>query len=755
MTRLLLRKLGRDLREHWTQFASVALMAALSVLIFVGMEGGWRGIDTQVEGFADSHRMPDAWVSGHGLTKNDVRALEEHVDDPEQIEEAALVDTVLAHHDGTQVSLTAQPADDINIPWVTAGTPVDDGGGVWIDDGYARAHDLDPGDTLTVTVGDATMELTVRGLILLPDKIAFTGAGRVAPDPQAAGYGLVSAGTLDLLPPEAVQQTILVRGDLHDLADRARDALGPAYTSYAERDSHPHVATAFERVAQIRSLSYLFSGLFLLVALLSITTSLRRLTDVQRSEVATLKALGVTNARIGGYYTAMSIVPVLVGSAAGLALTPALSRFVLDTQRGSFSLPAWETDYSALSLLLPAGLLLACVAAAWSATRSTRRMSPAEGLRPDIGRARRTPVERVRRLWQRIGYGARWSARDATTNPVRVLLGVVATAGCMMLLVAGFGMPATLETQVQSSYSQQYLYDTRVQVSPAADDTLRARLGEHDGQWIQQTTARIDDGPEHTLTVLGTGDLFRLLDGDGDPLPASDGAVVSAQVAHARGLGVGDDITVTLGDGTEVGARVSAITSVSEPQGVAFTADAWEAAGGTFHPNAFLSDTLIADDLATLPGVVSSVSLADQQANAQSLVDSLTRVFTLIKVFAIVLSVVVLYNLGALSFTERIRDYATLRVLGFHHGELRSLAARENAGTTLFGWLIGIPAGWWFLRTYVSLFSTDRAAYTPAMGAAEWAWASAITIAFAMTATLLLTRRINGIDMTSALKGVE
>nr|WP_232483437.1 ABC transporter permease [Brevibacterium yomogidense] len=664
---------------------------------------------------------------------------------------------VLAQCDGTQLSLSAPPADGINIPWVTAGTPVDSGDGVWIDDGYARAHDLDPGDTLTATVGDTTLELTVRGLVLLPDKIAFTGTARVAPDPQAAGYGLVSAGTLDLLPPEAVQQTILVRGDLHDLADRARDALGPAYTSYADRDSHPHVATAFERVAQIRSLSYLFSGLFLLVALLSITTSLRRLTDVQRSEVATLKALGVTNARIGGYYTAMSVVPVLVGSGAGLALTPALSRFVLATQRGSFSLPVWETDYSALSLLLPAGLLLACVAAAWSATRSTRRMSPAEGLRPDIGRARRTPVELMGRLWDRVGYGARWSVRDATTNPVRVLLGIVATAGCMMLLVAGFGMPATLDQQVQTSYSQQYLYDTRVQVSPAADEALRARLNQQGGQWIQQTTARIDDedAPELTLTVLGTGDLFRLLDGDGDPLPASDGAVVSAQVAHARGLGVGDDITVTLGDGTEAQAEITALTSVSEPQGVAFTAEAWKAAGGAFHPNAFLSDSPTTDDVASRPGVIDTVSLVDQQANAQALVDSLGRVFTLIKVFAIVLSVVVLYNLGALSFTERIRDYATLRVLGFHHGELRSLAARENAATTLVGWLIGIPAGWWFLRTYVSLFSTDRAAYTPAMGAAEWAWASVITIAFAMTATLLLTRRINGIDMTSALKGVE
>lgn len=752
----MMRKLGRDLREHWAQFASVTLMAALSILIFAGMEGGWRGIDTQVGAFADSHRMPDTWVSGSGLTEEHVTALEEHLDSPGLIMETELVETVRTRSGGTELSLSAQPDGRLNLPRVTAGDPVDHGDGVWIDDGYAHAHGLAPGDTVTVSTTQAEAELTVRGLILLPDKISFTGTGRVAPDPYTAGYGLVALDTLTMLSPGSLQQTILVSGGPHDFADDAREALGAAYTSYADRESHPHVATAFERVSQIRSLSYLFTGLFLLVALLSITTSVKRLTDVQRSEVAALKALGVSNAHVGGYYTFVSIVPVIVGSLTGLALTPVLSRFVLDTQRGSISLPVWAAEYSMMSLLLPLILILSCVVASWSATSTTRRMSPAEGLRPDIGRARRTPVEHVALLWRRIGYGGRWSLRDATTNPVRVLLGITATAGCMMLLVGGFGMPVTLGQQVQTSYTQQYRYDTRVQTAPSAVDALSTQLDSQTGQWIQQSSARIDseDTSEHTLTVLGPGDLLRLLDEDGEPLPDSDGAVMSAQLARTAGFDVGDRITVALSDGTETHSEVTAIAFVSEPQGVAFTAEAWEAAGGTFHPDTLLTAAPLTEEEEALPGVIDSVTLEDQQVNAQALVDSLSQVFTLIKVFAIILSVVVLYNLGALSFTERIRDYATLRVLGFHHGELRSLAARENAATTLTGWLIGIPAGWWFLHTYVGLFSTDRAAYTPYMGTAEWAWASLITITFAMTATALLTRRINGIDMTSALKGV-
>jgi putative ABC transport system permease protein len=757
-------KLGRDMREHWAQFIAVSLMAALSVLIFSGLEGGWRGIQTELNSFAAEQRMPDAWITGTSLTEDDAQQFE----DLDDVEHASLVASVPATRSNASaeddLSLTTLDDGGVNAPYLVEGEALHgDEGGIWLDEAYAHANDLETGDEITVSRDGTNITLRVSGLILQPDKIAYTGTGLVAPDPATFGYGIVSEQTAaELAGDEPREQTIAVIGDPGAVRSEAPGILGERYGSFSDRGTHSHVATVYERISQIRSLSYLFSSLFLLVALLSIFTSIRRLTDIQRGEIATLKALGHSNRLIGTYFTAVGIAAVLSGVLLGLSLTPSLSRYVLSTQHGSFSLPEWSPVYTPAGAVLPLLMLMVCAFASWSATRPLRKASPAEGMRPEAGRARRTALERFPALWRHMPYGTRWAIRDASGSPVRVIMGVTATMGCMMLLVAGFGMPDTLAHQVKLSYSEQYRYDTRLTVSPLANDMMRERIEEEagPGQWVQQSSVRLGVGggvgAEHALTVLGPGDLFHLLDHDGEVMPAAyEGAVITDRLSESQGLGVGDTVTIVTSEGREHEVAVAAVAAISEPQGVVLTREAWNEAGGNFTPTGYLTEGPVDAEVREMRGITTSLSLEEQRKNAQSLVESLASVFTLIKAFAIILAVVVLYSLGSLSFIERIRDYATLRVLGFRHGELRALASRENIVTTLVGWLAGIPAGWWFLGRYVDLFSTDRASYQPSVSMASLITASAITIVFAMTATLLLTSRIKSIDMTNALKGVE
>lgn len=760
------RKLGRDLREHWTQFIAVSLMAALSILVFSGLEGGWRGIQVELNSFAANQKMPDAWITGVFLTQEDARKIE----DLDGVDRAFLATSVSVTRDDApfedDLRLTTTDNAGINTPHLVDGEPVTDAKGVWLDRSYAEANDIGTGEEIVVSRGGTDTSLRVNGLVLQPDKIAYTGAGLLAPDPASYGYGIVSNRTAaELAGKGPVEQTIVVLGDPQAVRAETRSILGDRYGSFSERSGHPHVATAYERVSQIQSLSYLFSSLFLLVALLSIFTSVRRLTDIQRGEVATLKALGYSNRIIGAYFTAVGVVVVLIGVLVGLGFTPFLSRYVLGTQQNSFTLPAWNPAYTPASAVLPTLLVLVCILASWTATRPIRKVTPAEGMRPNLGRARRTVLERLRTLWHRLPYGNRWAIRDASGNPVRVAMGIVATTGCMMLLVTGFGMPDTLDWQVKQSYTEQYRYNTRISVSPLATAAMRndieGKAGR--GQWIQQTPVQlgVGDGSEYTssdytLTVLGVGGLFCLVNRDGGVThPTEGGAVITDRLSKDLGLDIGDSIAITSYEDTRHEVTITAVTTISEPQGVVLTAEAWSKVGGNFTPNGYLTEGPVAEGVLEMPGVTGVLTREEQRNNAQSLVDSLTNVFTLIRTFAIVLAVVVLYNLGALSFTERIRDYATLSVLGFHHGELRSLASRENIATTIIGWLAGIPAGWWFLDQYVALFSTERASYLPSISMLSIVASSAITIVFAMTATLLLTRRIKGIDMTSALKGVE
>lgn len=761
---LLRRKTLRDLGAHRSQFVAVLLMALLSTLVLAGLEGGWRGMQRALDSFAEDSALADAWVSGTGLTPADADALAE-VDGVEQVAFTTAVDVTVptAAEDDADATLTLTTAgDDVDAPWTAAGRPFDPAGrGAWVDDRFAAAHGLEPGDDLTVAVGSTTTTLTVEGLVLLPDRVAHSGPGLVAPDPDLFGYAVVGDETLrDLVPGPVGVQTLAVRGDPAAAREAARAQLGDRYLGSADRTTHPAVAPAYERVGQIRSLSFLFSSLFVLVAVLSMVTSIRRLLDIQRGEVATLKALGVRDRALAASFTALGVVVVTTGAVAGLAAAPLLSRFVLSTQEASFALPPWTPAWTIATLTLPVALVLASVVAGWSATRTIRRTSPAEGLRPAPGRARASVLERFRGMWSRISAAGRWAVRDATTAPARLGMGVAATAGCMMLVFAGFGMPDTLRTELSASYDVQYRYGSRVAVSPVTPPEQLAEIAERagPGQWIDQMPMRVDpdDGVDRTLTVLDEGDLFRPLGADKEPIDVGAGALVSRRLLDDLGLDVGDPITV---DAPSIGTltfEVVGATEMSEPQGVTVPAADLADAGGTFAPSVYLSrDAVTRGDLEDLPAVTGVLTLEQQRANATELVESLDGVFTLIRVFAVVLAVVVLHNLGALGFAERARDYATLRVLGLRTGELRSLASRENIATTLTGWILGIPAGLWFLERYVTLFSTPRAVYTPSITTTSVVAASAVTIGSALTATVLLVRRVRAVDMTQALKSVE
>lgn len=759
--KLFIRKLRRDLRRVWPQFLAVALMAALSVLVFSGLEGGWRGIQTQLDAMSQSGRMPDAWVIGAQLNREDAAQLEARPG----VDQAVHVSTVVVKEIGSRgrgtLLLSPQGSSQLNAPYILEGSAALAGNDILIDAEYARAHQLRVGDSVTLPQGDQRLEVRIRAIVIQPDKIAYTGNGLVAPNPDQYGYGIVSAELLGQLTQSApAAAVLLVKGDPNTVRSEAPALFGDRYSSVLDRDSHPFVSTAYERVAQIRSLSYLFSSLFLVVALLSIFTSIRRLTDTQQGEIAILKALGYSNRAVGAYFTAVGAVAVCAGMLVGLACTPALSAYVLSTQRTSFALPNWVPNYALTSGLLPAVLLVVCMLGSWSATRPVRRATPAEGMRPESVRGNARMARPPARLLQRLPVGSRWGVRDAVANPGRLAMGLIATCGCMMLLIAGFGMPDTLNTQVRVSFERQYQYSARLAVSPLSSTDVREQLAEEagPGQWIQQTPVRVGTNApeEHLLTVLGEGDLFRVAEsGDQDPIGNSDDALITENLSAQLGLHPGDDITISLPDGATHDIRIDGIARVSEPLGVILSEGAWIASGGLFTPTDFLTRDPPPENTQLLPGVTAVLELSEQRDNAQALVDSLTSVFTLIKAFAILLAVVVLYNLGALSFTERIREYATLRVLGFHLREIRSMASHENIIITLAGWALGVPAGWWFLGQYVGLFSTDRAQYFPYISLGSLGVASAVTVCSALTATLLLTRRVRRIEMAEALKGVE
>lgn len=550
MSRYLNLKLVRDLRQHWRQFVAVLLMAFLTVLVYSGLEGAWNGLRQHLDRYAADTSLADVWISLTPAQDDMVDRIlgVEGVDIAEEVRRvqvAASLTTGDAHLD---VELLPDRPGTLSAPTVVDGDAPGDGGAFWLGAPFAEAHGIEVGDTVALTLADRAMDVQVAGTYLSPERMYFTGTpSLVAPAPDLYGYALLRPSTASDGPDLITSTTLRLATDGTDeVTEAVADAAGDRLLRVTDRATNDSVATAFDRVGQIQNLSVLFSFIFVLLAVLAMYSSMGRLVEMQSLEIATLKALGVARRQIAAHFAMYGLVAGGGGALLGLAAAPAMSSYVLGTQQSMVSMPDWGIAYSPVPVLVVVVVAAACVVGALLATRPALRGNPADQLRPGVGRGRRIFLERAAGLWRRTGYGSRWAWRDSGTNPARSVMGVVAAAGSLMLLFAGFGMADSMHGQVRSAFEEENRYGARVALAPGASaERLLDDAG--GGQLVQETVVRTSpsDGFDRVLSVVDDGDFLHLETVEGHP---ADLALTSVTEATASRLGVhvGDDVELLM-----------------------------------------------------------------------------------------------------------------------------------------------------------------------------------------------------------------
>lgn len=752
-------KLRRDLLRDWRQFFSVFLMAFLSVLIFVGLQGSWRGLEVSLEEYNTSSNLADSWVYGTGFNEQDISDIKATKGVKEAAEKTRI--KVAVSGVGKQEKyLSLDSYSNKNISKLTSvkGEAIDEKntGDVWLNKEYANENNLKIGDKINVKYAGKSYELKIGGLIQSAERTYYTGSPEfIAPNYSNYGYGFITENTLkNTLHYQGLPNVLELRNQNRDIRENIEDVLGEKHIAFYNQATLSDVSNALDRVGQIRNLSFLFSFIFILLAVLAMYTTIRRLIETQTKEIAVLKALGFSNRLVGTHYASYGLLVGGGGALLGTIVAPVMSLFVLSTQKTMFSIPTWKISYGYSSLFVILFVISICVLASFLASRQAISGLPALFLRGEAPKkVERILLERITPLWKRLKFEHRWAIRDAAINKVRMMMGIIGVAGGMMLLTAGFGMPDSINHLVDKAYNQDFSYDKRIESN--AFDSIDKK---YEGQSVQITPARYtpDDGFNRTLMVLSDGKYINMKTKSNERIDEG-GIYVTEGFADRSDIKAGDQISVRPAlDSKTYSFKVKGIIVSETNQGAYIKQKTWENAGGKFNPQTLLvGASLSFNTLQADKQIDSIIKISEQQKNADEFVASLMSIFMMIIGFAVLLVIVVLYNLGSLNFVERIRDYATLRVLGFHKKELRNITMIENIITTFIGWIIGIPLGIWFLDTYVRTFSTIQLEYTSYISLGNLALASAVTWICSLTTTFLIGRRIQKVDMVEALKSVD
>lgn len=752
-------KLRRDIFKNWTQFFSVFLMSFLSVLVFVGLQGAWGGLEKSLDNFTKESNLADSWVYSTGFTDEDIEKINA-VSGVKKVAEKTRIQ-VMDTRDNDQekyLSLETYSTSNLSIPFVTEGEalPTDKEDGIWLNKEYAAKNSIAVGDTIDLKLREQKIALQVKGIIQAPDRIYYTGTQEfIAPNYSNYGYGIISKETMqDTFHYKGLPNVIEMTNSKRDLRKDVEGILGTKYIAYYDQETLNEVANALDRVGQIKNLSYMFSFIFILLAILAMYTTIRRLIESQTKEIAVLKALGFSNRSIGVHYASFGFLIGGSGALLGAVVSPLLSWFVLSTQKDMFSIPKWVISYNYTSLIVALIVVFTCVLSAFLASRQARLGLPVLFLRGgSTKKIHSILLEKLPFIWNRFSFESRWALRDASINKVRMLMGIIGVAGGMMLLTAGFGMPESINHLVDKAYNEDFTYDKRLDAT-----NFEALKEEFVGQSVQILPARFtpDDGYNRLLIIIDEGSFVNMKT-KGNKKISDDGIYLTNGFAERANLKVGDKVSVRPSlDDKKYEFKIKGIIASETNQGAYIMQNAWEKEGGVFKPQTLLVGK--GDSLTSVeknPNVDSVIKITDQKENAYEFVASLTSIFMMIIAFAVLLVIVVLYNLGTLNFVERTRDYATLRVLGFHKKELKRITMVENLFTTLIGWLIGIPLGLWFLDQYVKTFSTIHLEYTSYISLLNLSLASLVVWVCSLTTTFFIGRRIQKLDMVESLKSVD
>ncbi len=761
------KKLFRDMSRAAMQFLSIIALCALGTFAFSALDGTARMTRTTLNTYYEENNLADYWIS---LPTADRAALDKvaAVSGVTRVRARTTVDMDTTLSDDITVSVTAYDgAMDINIPLLREGELLDenDKRGCLVEERFAVAQNLSLGSRIGVKLSGQEYDFVVRGIVVSPEYIVVSN-GLVA-NPDAYGYLLVNACAIPTLPLTQIVANINDEANSEAVQAAIEEAVPDALV--VDRRSHASTARANNEAQMFENMTLIFPVLAYAVAALIVMTTLSRMIDNQRMQMGTLKALGFSSRQIRNHYLSYALVPSAIGAVLGTIIGHfTLPTLLWDTLLSQdempykltppISKPAWVM--TALCVMMSLGILL------YSYQKSAKECTAAL-LRPKPPKdGKRILFERIPFLWSRFSFNTKMVVRNLMRNKLRTFMSLVGLLCCTMLIITSFGLQDSVTAMSINYYTRTLNYDVRASLKGTVGtaESYERRLDAENIECIMEKSVslRADAGTRTvSLTVLEDDQTMQHLGKNETFVKIQPGtAAVTYKLTKTLKLSIGDTIRLYLpGDDEPLSLVIGQIVQNNVSQGVYLDQTTWESfRKSDFIPTALQLKNPSAGCLTLLADMdeVDKIEYPAEQVNdMKRMLDTLSSVFSLLTGIALALAFVVCYNMGLMNFVERTREYATLKVLGYHQKEIRRLILRENNIITLIGVLMGILPGIMLIDAILHSCEPESGYYPGAPALSSIILACVITFCFSQLIQRLLVRKVRKIDMVEALKSVE
>lgn len=755
----------RDFKDHKAQFLSIFLMALIGVFAFTGISGEAVGLVDVSSSYYENTNLADGWIYGEEIS-DDVFSEIKSMDEIKDTQREMVVDTVANYSSDPEITLhIVEGNQNISKFYLFKGKDFDpnDEEGIWIDKRFADGRNLDIGDKITLRFDGNKVSKTVRGIMYSPEYVYYIQEGSLLPDFSQVGFAYMPSKGADF---DIVYNTIALDGyeelDEKDFKSALEEELGQkAYVQYVDRDNNVGIKTLQDEISQHQMFSGIFPAIFVLVSLLTLVTTMSRVISAQRMQIGTLKAMGYSNNSIILHYLSYGFVLSLTGSVLGLVIGPLTIPYLFyPTMSSTYSLPSWGPSWD-ISFFAVAGLMVvSSVLISYISVKGISDENPAETIRPKAPKLVSSGLIERTKIWKRFSFNERWNYRDAKRNKTRAIMSVFGVFACALLVMSAFGMVDSINDVEDWQYNQIYNFNSKLILEEnITDSQLDHILDETGGEGIREEAIELKyKGIKKTgtLTVMNDSEYYKVTDANRNYIHLDpDGIAISDKMAEVLGLKVGDKVRWHVaGNPKWIDSEITETYSIPFGQGLIMSPEVFDEIGGddyNYSTNVVLTQKDVKENYT---GVSSITTSEDIRKGWNTMTEALDLMVSVLTTFAIVLAVVVLYNLGLLSFTEIQRELATLKVLGFNSKSLRRLLLTQNLWFSTIGFILAIPGA--YILMGIMMGSTGDEYCFP-INIYLWNFVVSFLITFGLSVlvNLAFSRKIKKVNMVESLKSNE
>lgn len=729
----------REIKKNWFSYLAMIVITLLAVTLFTGFIANTKTLNSTIDNYYELSNFCDLYTYTTNITEED----KEFYDNLGVDYEYRLYSESRINNTTTKLYVGD---NEISKPIITSGNS-----GVLVDEKYEDDEEFQIGKNITIDIPYlGSINVMVTGYMHFIEVANVYSAYPV--------YITKSIFEEQIGPMDSYYNQVLIKGNKdvkQDISDYYYSKENNNLLFIFDKDSIESTVLLKGEATQSLKMIYVFPVIFILVSTLVILTTVSQLILRERTNIGTLKAIGISNKRIIFHYALMGGILCFIGGIIGSILGPLIIPKVMMIKYNLvYSFPSLgKTEFSfTWSLIATMIVSLLALGIGILASRNIIKENPASCMRPLVPKdnfiVKKTVDSNQKYLSVKMAF------RNIVIKPSRAIMTIVGIMGCVALLACGFGIGDTLTYSVNRELGEDFKYDIKTSFSSidfvSQLDALKNsnRINDFETYEIYYMNAKAnDESKDVNIYVINPNSAMTTLD--------TSKTIISKAIADDLGVKEGDFVNLTIGTCT-YDLKIEEIRNTAISKGLFVSTNMFSS---NFHSNGAWITTNNSDDMVdyinTINGTSDAVSMDDVRSNINSAIESINMIKMTLMVFAIMLSIVVLYNLSLLNIKERFRDIATMKVLGFKNSQIARSLLYEIMSLTIIGTILGLLLGYPILCLVMSINKIEVITFIYHIYFSSYVYSFLLSVITALIINILFSFLIGKIRMIESLKSVE